>query len=140
MNCPYCTAPTDYRFVTACSYCESELSAPGDPDNDDCTVESRESRLTIIGKYAMNVLFVLLCAGFGSFIAGVVLGITGGVALTEFVRTGDPSHDCAASSAVTGLSFLAGAYLGCIGGTIVGYKNSFGVRVGWLHDSGEARN
>ena len=131
MNCPNCTAPMEYRFSTICSYCESEFSTSEGMIDDCRTLDSprsfdgfvHDAYWHVIGNYVRNGLLILFCSGLGSVLGGLVMWFTAGLAAMAIIRTGNPSDDCAAGAAVTMLSLLTGGFLGCIGGTIGGYRN-----------------
>lgn len=121
MNCPNCDAPPDYRFATKCSYCESDLSTSEELPESFTTLSTAKDRQALLG-HAADALVILL-SSFICTVAGAVLAYCAG-GLTYFVALAPNGLD-ASDSAVVSLSILAGGFLGCVGGAIIGYQNRF---------------
>lgn len=122
MTCPNCATSIDYRFTSSCMHCEVDLPTGAETADDPAPIISSVSRQPMTA-HIVNTLFILVCSSIGILLGAVVMYFVGVIAFINFVRNGNPSHDCSAGGAVTALSILFGGYLGCIVGSIQGYRN-----------------
>ncbi len=123
MNCPNCGAPPDYRFSTRCSYCESDLSTANESPNSLTTLPTAKDRRALF-RHAADALVILLSSSICTIAGAVLAYCAGGLTYLMFFVPHRP-NSCGEGAAVMVLSVLAGGFLGCIGGSIVGYKIRF---------------
>ena len=121
MNCKSCNARIDYRFVSNCVECGSEIQQASLRQSN--LLEMLEPRLTWIQKL-INAVYILV----GSM-AGLVSGGVGAYfafAITYRVFFHDPDHRSTSCGSGPDLiiifSILATAYLGMVGGTVFTLK------------------
>ena len=123
MNCKSCNTRIDYRFLTKCDHCDSEIEPGGTPAIASAAPIERSFKW-MRGVINLAYVFVSSIAG---MISGAVVFYFGGaiIYLTFFrhVSSGDPGYDCARGTAITMLLILAGGFLGTIGGSAFAIMN-----------------
>ncbi|HKZ03266.1 MAG TPA: hypothetical protein VJ180_13560 [Pyrinomonadaceae bacterium] len=119
MSCPQCFMEIDYRFLTTCSRCGSEvqpaedLARFPDPQNIEKTRNSFSLQQGLVSSaYVLVMSFIGMIAG-----AVLIYSVAGMIYLAVYggeVRNGE---ECARGTAVALLSIFGGAFLGTAGGS-----------------------
>jgi hypothetical protein len=128
MNCQSCNTRIDYRFVTKCDHCDTEIGPASvstmDPLPDVSLAAPVERRINGTRR-AVNLIYVLLTSVAGMISGAVVIYFAGAFAYLAIFGHGDgnSSHDCARGNAIAMMLILAGAFLGTIAGTAFAVKN-----------------
>ena len=123
MNCKSCNTSIDYRFLTKCGHCDSEIESIGVP-----AIRSPapvERHFTWIHGL-INLAYVFVSSIAGMISGAVVIYVAGGIAylaLFSHVGSGNSSEECARGTAIAMLLILSGALLGTVGGCVFAVKN-----------------
>lgn len=125
MNCPKCAKSIEYRFSAVCPNCQTELPATNSAL--ECfepvvPLQSKKRNLSI-GQHVGNALVVLITAATCTVGGAVMMYGLAGILYRTFLSGPVDSAGCARGMAVAMLSIVIGAFLGCTGGSIVGYKS-----------------
>ncbi len=128
MNCQSCNATIDYKFLSNCSKCGTEVRPetvpqPIDPPQD--LPLAPQQKRTSWSQDVANVVCVLFSSLIGMVSGAVVMYFTAGVFFSILLSNpgGNPSENCARGMAIGMLSILSGAFLGTAGGSAYATKN-----------------
>jgi hypothetical protein len=123
MNCKSCNTTIDYRFLTKCDHCDSEIEPAEVPAIASAAPVERRFKW-IRGVIKLAYVLVSSIAG---MISGAVVSYFGGamifLAFFSHASTGDGSHDCARGTAIAIMLILGGGFLGTIGGSVFAVMN-----------------
>lgn len=128
MNCRSCNTTIDYRFLSNCSQCGSEVGPETVPRPEappaifvPAPIEKRSHWSDVVA----NVFYVLISSAVGMVSGAVVLYFTAGMFFMVVLSGGggNPSENCARGMAIGGLSILSGAFLGTAGGSAFATKH-----------------
>ena len=122
MNCQSCTARIDYRFLTSCAYCGSNVEASGVSQVD--PYPALEASRQPVWKLLVNIAYTLASSGAGMISGTVTAYAVHAVSYEIFFRgSTNPHSGCGGWGMVIGLlSVYAGAQLGAVGGTLFAVK------------------
>jgi hypothetical protein len=125
MNCPKCNASIDYHFSTTCEQCQAELPCLTSPTesveiSSPANVPKRSLSIT---ECVRKAFLVLVTSVMGTVVGTISMYALAHVYYRIFVFDPVAPPSCGDGMAVVAILFtLAGAYLGCAGGSIIGYK------------------
>jgi hypothetical protein len=124
MNCPRCDTSIEYRFSTICPNCQTEL--PSFNPAIECfepfaPLQTKKRKLSI-GHHVGNALVVIITAVTCTVGGAVMMYGLAGILYRTFLSGPVGTHNCSRGMALGMLSILLGAFLGCTGGSIVGFK------------------
>jgi hypothetical protein len=128
MNCQNCNTRIDYRFVTKCDHCDTEIGPSSvstiDPLPDVRLALPVESNINWTHR-VVNLVYILFSSVAGMISGAVVIYFAGAFAYIAIFGHGDgnSSHDCARGNAIGFLLILSGAVLGTIAGSVLAVKN-----------------
>ena len=128
MNCQSCNTTIDYRFLSNCSKCGTEVRPETVPQPIEippkAEIAPQQKRVSWIHPVA-SVFYVLISSIFGMVSGAVVMYFTAGVFFSILLSNpgGNPSESCARGMAIGMLSILSGAFLGTAGGSAFATKH-----------------
>jgi len=121
MNCRSCNTTIDYKFLSNCSECGSEIGPEIVPQPREIAAVAAPAPIEKRSHWShvvANVFYVLLTSLIGMISGAVVLYFTAGLfSMVVLSSGGNPSENCARGMAIGMLSILSGAFLGTVGGS-----------------------
>ncbi|HEU4510035.1 MAG TPA: hypothetical protein VFR78_17505 [Pyrinomonadaceae bacterium] len=135
MNCESCNTTIDYRFLSNCSKCGTEVRPETVPQAielpEKAAVAPQQKRVSWMHPVA-SVFYVLISSVFGMVSGAVVMYFTAGVFFAVLLSNpgGNPSENCARGAAIAMLSILFGAFLGTVGGSAFATRHCVANRAG----------
>ena len=128
MNCQSCNTTIDYRFLSNCSTCGTEVKPELVPQAIElpqkAEVAPQQKRVSWIRPVA-SVFYVLISSLVGMVAGAVTIYFTAGVFFSIVLSNpGEhPSASCARGAAIGLLSILSGAFLGTAGASAYATKH-----------------
>jgi hypothetical protein len=128
MNCRSCNTTIDYRFLSNCSKCGTEVGPERVPQAIELpqkvALAPQEKRASWTHLVA-NVFYVLMSSLVGMVSGAVAVYFTAGVFFSILLSSAaaNSSESCARGTAIAMLSILSGAFLGTAGGSAFAAKH-----------------
>ena len=122
MNCRSCNTTINYRFLSNCSKCGTEVKPeivpPAIELPKEVALAPPQKRASWIHLVA-NVFYVLISSLVGMVSGAIAVYFTAGVFFSILLSNAaaNPSESCARGTAIAMLSILSGAFLGTAGGS-----------------------
>lgn len=128
MNCRSCNTTIDYKFLSDCSECGTEVkpeivSQPIELFNE--VPSAPQEKRVSWSRGVANVLYVLITSLAGMVSGAVVVYFTAGMFFMALLSSGsdNPHESCSRGMAIGMLSILSGAFLGTAGGSAYATKH-----------------
>jgi hypothetical protein len=141
MNCRSCNTTIDYRFLSNCSQCGTEVGPeivpPATELRKGVALAPQQKRAAWIHPLA-NVFYVIISSLVGMVSGAVTVYFTAGVFFSILLSNAaaNPSESCARGTAIGVLSILSGAFLGTAGGSAFAIKHFVLKRAANLESAG----
>lgn len=137
MNCQRCNTTIDYRFLSNCSKCGSEVGPETVPQAIELpqkvAVAPQQKRASWI-RLVASVFSVLISSLVGMVSGAVTVYFTAGVLFSILLSNagGNPSENCARGTAIGVLAILSGAFLGTAAGSAYATRHCVVKRAGQI--------
>lgn len=128
MNCQRCNTNIEYRFLSNCLECGTEVRPETLPQAIEVPKAAQivaQEKGASWSRVVANMFYVLVSSAVGMISGAVVVYFTAGVffSLLFASASGNPSENCARGMAIGMLSILSGAFLGTAGGSAFATKH-----------------
>ena len=127
MNCRSCNTTIDYRFLSNCSKCGTEVRPEIVPQAIELPKKvalAPQQKRASWTQLVANVFYVLMSSLVGMLSGAIAVYFTAGVFCSILSSAAaNSSESCARGTAIAMLSILSGAFLGTAGGSAFAAKH-----------------